>query len=287
MKEARLDDKNKDVIIGAADEVLQLCDDAIEDNRRERQERQEAGEMVLPLQKSKAVLVSYRNVANINADTVRSRVRDLKLLNEQLTKVSDPYSWRIPVDHLRPTLNWNNKWGPDDDAMLLVGAWKHGFGNWEAIQADPNLNLAGKFFLEEDKKATAAKTEGGGGGEGSVPPGGTGGKGSVPPQDPASQAVDTSKLIPNAIHLVRRGDYLLNVLREQQENFKAMQATLRGSKLAGSSRQKASPAPPPPAPSSSKKRPASPISLAGDAPRKKKRRPTPTYTDSESSSEEW
>ncbi|KZO98784.1 hypothetical protein CALVIDRAFT_548825 [Calocera viscosa TUFC12733] len=274
VKEARLDDKNRDVLIATSDEVQKICEDAIEKNRQERAARQEAGEVVLPLQKSKAVLVSYRGVANVNADTVVSRIRDLSLLHKELDKVSDPYSWRIPAEHLRPTLNWNNKWGPEDDAMLLVGAWKHGFGNWESIQADPALNLNGKFFLEEDKKAA--------------------GKGDAKPAPEPSQAeaasqaaADANKLIPNAIHLVRRGDYLLNVLREQQENMKAMQATLRGAKLATATKTKTEAQPPPAPASSSKKRPATPEPANGEAPKKKqKRRPTPTYTDSESSDEE-
>ncbi|EJU04131.1 hypothetical protein DACRYDRAFT_76460 [Dacryopinax primogenitus] len=273
VKEARLDDKNREVLIQTAEEVLKVCEDAIDKNRQERAARQEAGEVVLPLQKSKAVLVAYKGVANINADTVVSRIRDLSLLHKELDKVTDPYTWRIPAEHLRPTLNWNNKWGPEDDAMLLVGAWKHGFGNWEAIQADPALNLHGKFFLEEDKKA-AGKGEGKHSAADSS-------------QIDATQPVDANKLIPNAIHLVRRGDYLLNVLREQQENMKAMQATLRGAKLAPTPKAKPE-APPPPAPaSSSKKRRATPEPANGDQPKKKqKRRPTPTYTDSESSDAE-
>lgn len=63
----------------------------------------------------------------------------------------------------------------------MVGVWKHGHGNWEAIQKDASLGLEGKFFLDDAKVKTG----------------------------------DTEKRnIPNSIHLVRRADYLTHLLRE-------------------------------------------------------------------------
>lgn len=72
--------------------------------------------------------------------------------------------------------------------MLLVGVWRHGLGNWEAIREDPDLGFGDKFFLEDAKKAKdAAKAEG---------------------------EAKTPKVIrtPGAIHLVRRAEYLLKTL---------------------------------------------------------------------------
>jgi len=132
--------------------------------------------------------------------------------------------------------------------MLLVGAYKHGFGNWEKIQDDPELGLAGKFFLEEGKKN----------------------------DDPHTQ---NGKPIPNAIHLVRRGDYLLGVLREHEEKIKLITSNLKG-KRDFSGRYSPSPAP---TGSSSKRRAQSPAgSLRSDegTSHKKKRRATPEFTDS-------
>jgi len=116
--------------------------------------------------------------------------------------------------------------------MLLVGAYIYGFGNWEAMAKDPKLGLEGKFFLEEGKKGEDA----------------------------------ASRPIPNAIHLVRRGDFLLGLLREHEEKL-----------LASSSSHV----------SSLKRRAESEAvaSIDDTSSKKRKRRPTPTFTDSESSDE--
>ena len=133
--------------------------------------------------------------------------------------------------------------------MLLVGAYLYGFGNWEAMAKDHKLNLDGKFFLEEGKKGEDA----------------------------------ASRPIPNAIHLVRRGDYLLGILREHEEKVKSYESTIR-------TKVKTSASPPPMASSSSysiKRRAESEAVASVDdtSSRKRKRRPTPTFTDSESSDE--
>jgi chromodomain-helicase-DNA-binding protein 1 len=232
---------------------LQTCDDIIDTCEEALRVHREAGARAANEgatgPKSKAVLVSFRNVSGINAETVVSRFHELRILISQLSSMDNPLEWRLPTDSIRPTLNWTCKWGPDDDAMLLVGAWRHGFGNWEKIQDDPELGLAGKFYLEEGKKTDEA------------PPPGTG------------------RPIPNAIHLVRRGDYLLGVLREHEEKVKMITTNMK-TKRDYSSKYSPSPAPP------SKRRAASPDGsmVEGSSTHKKKRRATPEFTDS---SDDW
>ncbi|KAH6913788.1 hypothetical protein BKA70DRAFT_1054217, partial [Coprinopsis sp. MPI-PUGE-AT-0042] len=143
-----------------------------------------------------------------------------------LSELDDPYSWVIPVDNIRPTLNWSGRWGTQDDSMLLVGAFIYGFGNWEAMAKDSKLNLDGKFFLEEGKKGEDA----------------------------------ASRPIPNAIHLVRRGDYLLGILREHEEKIRSSAAKRRAESEAMAT-------------------------IDDGSSKKRKRRPTPTFTDSSSSDE--
>lgn len=73
----------------------------------------------------------------------------------------------------------------------------YGLGGWEEIEADDRLQLKGKFFLEEGKnmaKGLPANENGG--------------------QDDESNANSKNRPIPNAIHLVRRTDYLLGCLDE-------------------------------------------------------------------------
>lgn len=258
MTEAKLTDKNRGMIIDTADDIIELCSHAVEENNAEKRARIQAGETLTNAQKSKAVLVTYRNVGNINAETVLSRHRDLQVLFKYLNDLSGDsvYDWQIPIDNIRPTLNWSGRWGPQEDAMLLVGAYLYGFGNWEAMAKDARLGLDGKFFLEEGKKG----------------------------EDNANRP------IPNAIHLVRRGDYLLSILREHDEKIRAIESTLQRKSSGG---YKVSVSPPPPIASTSyvatiKKRAESEAVASVDegSTRKRKRRPTPTFTDS-SSEDEW
>jgi chromodomain-helicase-DNA-binding protein 1 len=243
------------MILDVSDDIIDVCQKALKDNEDQKRSRLASGEPLTNAQKSKAVLVTCRNVANINAETVISRHRDLRILFNILSEQSDPYSWSIPIENIRPTLNWSGRWGPHDDSMLLVGAFLYGFGNWEAMAKDAKLELDGKFFLEEGKK-----------GEDS-----------------------SNKPIPNAIHLVRRGDFLLSILREHDEKLRSYESSLRIKGL------KVSASPPPIASTSSsahamnaKRRAESEAVASVDdgSSRKRKRRPTPTFTDSESS-DEW
>ncbi|KAI0695471.1 SNF2 family N-terminal domain-containing protein [Cytidiella melzeri] len=252
--EAKLQDKNRGMIIDTSDDIIELCARAVEDNNQEKRARIAAGETLTNAQKSKAVLVQYNNVGNINAETVLSRHRDLQVLFRYLSDLDDVYQWQIPIDNIRPTLNWSGRWGSQEDAMLLVGAYLYGFGNWEAMAKDPKLGLDGKFFLEEGKKGEDAST----------------------------------KPIPNAIHLVRRGDYLLGILREHDEKIRAIESTLQRKTSGG---YKTSMSPPPPVASTSysivRRRAESEAvaSIDEGSTKKRKRRPTPTFTDSSSSDE--
>jgi chromodomain-helicase-DNA-binding protein 1 len=256
VQESKLQDKNKGMILDVADDIIEICAQAVKEAEDQKRTKLAAGETLTNAQKSKAVLVTCRGVGNINAETVLSRHHDLNILYSILSEVEDPYTWLIPVENIRPTLNWSGRWGPQDDSMLLVGAFLHGFGNWEAMQKDPKLQLDGKFFLEEGKKG---------------------------------EDISGNRPIPNAIHLVRRGDFLLGILREHVEKLRSYESSLqkKGSKVSTS--------PPPLAVastssySSSLKRRAESEAMAtidDGSSRKRKRRPTPTFTDS-SSSDEW
>ncbi|KAG6903097.1 hypothetical protein C0995_006284 [Termitomyces sp. Mi166 len=255
VNDAKLQDKNRGMMLDVADEILEICAQAVKESEDQKRSRLAAGETLTNAQKSKAVLVTCRGVGNINAETVLSRHRDLRILYNILSEVDDPYKWSLPMENIRPTLNWSGRWGPRDDSMLLVGAYIYGFGNWEAMQKDWKLGLEGKFFLEEGKKG----------------------------EDSASRP------IPNAIHLVRRGDFLLGLLREHDDKLRSYETSLRNR---GQLKPSASPPPTAVASTSSyngavKRRAESEAvaSVEDTSNRKRKRRPTPTFTDSESSDE--
>ncbi|KAJ2504117.1 ATP-dependent DNA helicase Hrp3, partial [Coemansia sp. RSA 1939] len=154
-----------------------------------------------------AILVTFHGVHSVNAGVVAQRVADLAMLCkrlEQPTMREDPTKFRIGVP-LKPVHHWSCLWGQREDAMLLVGIYRHGFGNWDKIQADVELGLQKKLFLTSaDEKAASVQAIGGtvrGSGGGG---GGNGGSKRI--------------VAPKATHLVRRGEYLLKVLREGEEN---------------------------------------------------------------------
>ena len=128
-----------------------------------------------------AILFTYKGCPNINAQTVVERPRELKELRRAVASFSEPLKFRI--EDVKPVHNWACEWGTREDAMLCVGIARHGYGSWNLIRDDPELGMGDKFFLEEHrvgKKDEAAKS-------------------------------------PGAVHLVRRADYLLGVMRTRFE----------------------------------------------------------------------
>ncbi|KAI8453674.1 SNF2 family N-terminal domain-containing protein, partial [Phakopsora pachyrhizi] len=184
VKHARLEHKDHSVVIKCVDDLIEICERAIAENERVIRLKREAGEEITPAIRNRAVLVEYRGVASINADTVINRVNDLKLLHDELASEREPTNWTHPASNLKSstTSGWSCEWTESKDNALMVGAWRHGFGRWDLVRDDPELGLADSIFLEDPKKAKGEE------------------------QKPKST--------PSGVHLGRRCDYLLRALRE-------------------------------------------------------------------------
>ncbi|KPV71789.1 uncharacterized protein RHOBADRAFT_49029 [Rhodotorula graminis WP1] len=180
VKDARLEGKNRGVVMSLVDDLLKLCRAEIQKKQDDLDSKRAAGEEVTTKMKNQAVLVTFRGVSNLNADTIIQRADELKLVHSYLSKASDPVKWAFPADGVKSTQAWACDWSISDDAKLLVGVWKYGHGCWEQIRDDPSLGFKDKFFLEDAK---LPKTE------------------------------NQKPRLPNAIHLVRRADYLCHELR--------------------------------------------------------------------------
>lgn len=208
VSEGRLQDKNRSVLMQASNELVALAEEKLAEHHAFIRGKQERGEEITSALRQRAVLLNYRGISNINAETLLIRHHELHLLAEVLEALDDPLQWRIPVHNLKSTLNWHCEWGHKEDSMLLIGVWRHGFGSWEQIEADPELGLGGHFFLEEGKRSGADKEhhadDEAHAGKDEAHDGKAGNK----------TGAGKSRPIPNAIHLVRRGDYLLKMLRE-------------------------------------------------------------------------
>src|SRR6266478_4646516 len=137
------------MIIDVVDDIVELCAAAVDENNTQKQTRVAAGETLTTAQKSKAVLVTYRNVGNINAETVLSRTRDLHILYNILSPLSteELYAWSIPVDNIRPYIYWVGTLGSEGGFMLVGRCILFCFGYLGVLCKESKLGLTDKFFL--------------------------------------------------------------------------------------------------------------------------------------------
>ncbi|KAJ2887799.1 ATP-dependent DNA helicase Hrp3, partial [Coemansia aciculifera] len=241
--------KDADSVRSVGAELIKACEDALRSSMQSagaaaaaEAEMAEDEDVVSGFKRNaKAVLLTFRGVASVNAGVVAQRASDLSVLSRRLDQPQmrdDPTKFRIGV-MLKPVHHWSCLWGQREDAMLLVGIHRHGFGNWDRIQADPDLGLQKKLFLTPaDEKAAASSQPAvsASGASGTVR-----GNGAAPTPPPGKRIV-----APKATHLVRRGEYLLKVLRDGEESKnKPATATTTGTPLrlaasggGGSSRSK-------------------------------------------------
>lgn len=172
-------------------------------NELERQAKEQKGSVVQangesPMalwmakkKEKKAVLFEYQGVKNINAELVLSRPPDMRLLNS-IIPAENPLAFELPKQP-KGVSNWTCEWTAKDDARLLVGVNKFGYGSWTQIRDDPVLGLQNKMFLDGPTKVETKKDAKDG---------------------DAKKAKAANKKVPGAVHLGRRVDYLFSMLRE-------------------------------------------------------------------------
>lgn len=180
VSDAGLEGRDPEMIRATIDDWVRISEEAIERHRSTHEEGKK---------EKKAILFDYKGAKKLNAETIVIRPRELRILKKAVDGCgSERTNFRI--SDVKLVHNWSCQWGMREDSMLCVGIVKHGYGGWTAIRDDPELGMHNKFFLEEhrvDKKEERGKAEA------------------------------TAKS-PGAVHLVRRADYLLGVLRERVES---------------------------------------------------------------------
>jgi chromodomain-helicase-DNA-binding protein 1 len=183
VQDARLGDRDRDFLRSILEDLMASSREAIDsNNNRVREEEQRAGKPLAKKDK-KAVLVDLGEVRKINAETVVERPTQLKLLRQVLLEQENAVNFRL--HDASKAAAYTCAWGAREDAMLLIGIDRYGFGAWTQIRDDTDLEMQDKFFLEEnrvDKKEERKKTD------------------------------EKNIASPGAVHLVRRAEYLLSVL---------------------------------------------------------------------------
>ncbi|KAK0313211.1 ATP-dependent DNA helicase Hrp3 [Friedmanniomyces endolithicus] len=186
IKPARLIGRDVETVKTTLQDIVDTADRLLreEDGRQATLER-ETNKAVTKKDK-KAVLFDFRGVKRNNAE----RPREMRMIRDEVERAPDWRNFRVP-EASKPAM-YTVEWGAKQDGMLIVGMARHGFGAWVEIRDDPELELHDKLYLEEHR--VAAKEERTKGGE-------------------AFQAKS-----PGAVHLVRRANYLLSVLKDKLSN---------------------------------------------------------------------
>nr|GEV55510.1 protein chromatin remodeling 5-like isoform X1 [Tanacetum cinerariifolium] len=94
---------------------------------------------------AKGPLLDFYGVP-VKAGEILGRVQELQLLSKRINRYSDPFSQFQALMYLKPA-TWSKGcgWNAKDDARLLLGIHRHGFGNWEKIRLDEKLGLMKKI----------------------------------------------------------------------------------------------------------------------------------------------
>ena len=189
VRDARLMNRDRGLLKSTLDDVLAIATKL----QKEEQDRVNAIEKesnkTLTKKDRKAVLFDYKGVKRLNAETIMERPGEMRILKEVTDQVTDVTTFRVPEASKGAT--YTCTWGAREDGMLCVGIVRHGYGAWVQIRDDADLGLGDKFFLEEhrvEKKEERINGE--------------------------AKGVKS----PGAVHLVRRADYLLSVLKEKISN---------------------------------------------------------------------
>ena len=189
IKDARLIGRDPEVLRDTLREVIETSYRMVSEEHARVEALQRESQKVLTKKDKKAVLFDFRGVKRLNAETLIERPNEMRLLKEVTNAVPEWKNFRIP-EASKPA-HYTCPWGAREDGMLCVGIAKHGYGAWVAIRDDPDLDMADKFYLEEhrvDKKEEREKGEG------------------------------KNAKSPGAVHLVRRANYLLSVLKDKTSN---------------------------------------------------------------------
>ncbi|RDA90361.1 hypothetical protein CP533_3365, partial [Ophiocordyceps camponoti-saundersi (nom. inval.)] len=193
IQEAKLAERDPEFVKSVLNDFIEAAKQAVEDNNNRMAEEEKKIGRPLTKKDRKAVLIDFGELKKINAETAIERPQQLQLLRQAIRSQSDWRSFRLP--DATKGANYSCPWGAREDALLLVGIDRHGFGAWVQIRDDPMLEMADKLFLEEHR---------------------------VGKKEERSKANDRLKA-PGAVHLVRRSEYLLSVLQSKHSSDRAAQ----------------------------------------------------------------
>ena len=186
LRAAKLMGRDMNVVKNTLNEVISESQKLVREEQTRLKNLELEANRVLTKKDKKAILFDFGMVKKLNAETIMDRPVEMRLLKEAVNATADWRNFRIP-DAIKPA-SYSCPWGAREDGMLCIGVFRHGYGAWVQIRDDTDLGLTDKFFLEEhrvDKKEERTKAE------------------------------EKNAKSPGAVHLVRRANYLLTVLKDK------------------------------------------------------------------------
>ncbi|KAJ8287325.1 hypothetical protein GJAV_G00050250 [Gymnothorax javanicus] len=92
----------------------------------------------------------------VNAKLVISHEEELAPLHRSIP--ADPEERkRYTIPCHSKAAHFDVDWGKEDDSNLLIGIYEYGYGSWEMIKMDPDLNLTHKLLPDDPDKKPQAK----------------------------------------------------------------------------------------------------------------------------------
>lgn len=191
IKEARLLGRDVNVVRDTLQEIIDTAIRLQKEQADQLAEIERTTNKPITKKERKAVLFDFRGVKRLNAQTLTDRPEEMRMVRNCVDSISDWRNFRVP--EAQKPASYTAEWGAKEDGMLCVGLARHGYGAWIPIRDDVELGLSEKFYLEEHRVgAKEARNTAG---------------------DEPKQAKS-----PGAVHLVRRANYLISVLKDKISN---------------------------------------------------------------------
>lgn len=189
VKEARLTGRDIDILKATLDDVLDISRRLLQEEADRVYNLERESNKPITKKDRKAVLFDYKGVKRLNAETLTERPIEMRMLKEVTQAAGDWRNFRVP-EASKPA-HYTCPWGAREDGMLCVGIARHGYGSWVAIRDDTELGMSDKFYLEEHR---------------------------VGMKEERTKGDEKNAKSPGAVHLVRRANYLLSVLKDKTSN---------------------------------------------------------------------
>jgi chromodomain-helicase-DNA-binding protein 1 len=132
IKDAKLKERDQDYVKSVLDEFIKAAKGAVDENLAQMVEEEKRLGKTLTKKDRKAVLIDFGDLKKVNAETAIERPKQLQLLRQSIRSHSDWHSFRLP--DATKAANYSCAWGAKEDAMLLIGIDRHGFGAWPQIR---------------------------------------------------------------------------------------------------------------------------------------------------------